>query len=366
MKKFLNIIFFSSLYFANAFANPTSLKITDQPNRETVTDGANLYWVYRVIPDGDCGFSALGTTRDQAIQFVQNNIENQQIKSFMTYEIKDFYELKSNEPKNQLLDYHIDLYSRIRQQNIVSNETILDYLEEAYVLDSSVKFIPLEKYLVCHQEHASEEMRATGLIDCIAFMLNCNINVWEKEHNQDKRPASIHLSRSIVLPSAERTIDIMRVGVHFERLLILGHYGSPQEDQRNHQESEEIEQKWHSYNLNSQKELEEDRKLAFSLLTEQQDAFVPNPSIESDEAYARQLAYHDSLVSTFDLPLTNQNVYALNAPNNKVPNDFDPELYLALNAHHFTIPEGMNPEERSEYAKENYINIGFAMGWAYQ
>lgn len=161
-------------------------------------------WCFRVVGDGDCGFYALETTRDEVMTQVKADLENADKRDYVLAMLQ--YEAASYFLAADDFAYGLQL------QNNFTKSDAERFLNARY---DKPKNTPngYQYYLDVVPMDGG-----TGLINLIAKYKNFNVNVWKWKEGQ-KPKKGVKLVKTIRVNGAVRTVDIVEGDRHFSRLV---------------------------------------------------------------------------------------------------------------------------------------------------
>ncbi|MGI9214778.1 MAG: OTU domain-containing protein [Gammaproteobacteria bacterium] len=205
----------SSTSFIAAISHPT-ISI-----EEVSTTAGDRFIAMPVDPDGDCGFTAFGITREQAIDLLLYNLINTQVVELLKQPLREimFNENFRNyiEQRNMFPEYIRIFDERVvaqRNNNIVLATSLEQQLEK-YANDIS--------FLSCYINYDIKDKKVDvgwahpAVLQAIAIIQNLRLNIFIKDSNSLLIPHEYY--PTIGSQNAQQEINLLFVnGNHFERL----------------------------------------------------------------------------------------------------------------------------------------------------
>lgn len=169
--------------------------------KEIFPNDLKAFWCFRVIGDGDCGFYALETTRDEIIEKLLIDLENKETLRLIRPEMLNFF-----------ATHDFDYCMRVRDDDDLLQEATKRFLKERYVKPKNTA--NGETYYL----EALPDANETGVIDWIARYKKVNVNLWQWRYGQATK-IGVKFIKTIAVQNAERTIDLVQGRGHFSRLV---------------------------------------------------------------------------------------------------------------------------------------------------
>ncbi|MDP1974341.1 MAG: hypothetical protein Q8K37_00040 [Alphaproteobacteria bacterium] len=209
-----------------------------EPRQNIIGPNNQDFFIFEVIGDGNCGFSALNITRNEVLTYINNNIEDQAIRSLLTPEAKELYMIQALHD-----DFKKILMNELNITNCLTIDQACAFMFDRYWVDPSLEISPSDKYLGCNEKTPYEDEESTGLINIVAKIKNININIW-RFHDPNHIENGVYLMRSIFTNPESRVVDLLLDGFHFKRLIAYNYYDSHVHDILNLNEALQEEQNW--------------------------------------------------------------------------------------------------------------------------